>query len=232
MAQQQVEEYKKRMETEEREIDGESIGSQDTEYADSEEEYEQEYEEGEEVSDSEELFPTPPRPSPIPEEEPQSSTLKRKRRETSTKQLNTKKRRETMGGLFSKKKNDHQTEVENAEKPAKSARKRTAETSKTSDHPNASEVVVQRPKRRSRANPSRLLENPVPKEIVDLRSSILELLCAIDKIAKHHPEKRISIRNRTRESITRHLHYERDEAKLDRMKTDAAKLLDLWKASN
>ncbi|WPM93291.1 encapsidation protein 22K [Goose adenovirus 4] len=152
MAQQQVEEYKKRMETEEREIDGESIGSQDTEYADSEEEYEQEYEEGEEVSDSEELFPTPPRPSPIPEEEPQSSTLKRKRRETSTKQLNTKKRRETMGGLFSKKKNDHQTEVENAEKPAKSARKRTAETSKTSDHPNASEVVVQRPKRRSRGN--------------------------------------------------------------------------------
>ncbi|AFC40579.1 protein 33K [Goose adenovirus 4] len=227
MAQQQVEEYKKRMEAEEREIDGESIGSQDTEYADSEEEYEQEYEEGEEVSDSEELFPTPPRPSPIPEEEPQPTTLKRKRREPSTKQLNTKKRRETMGGLFSKKNDEQQTE-----KPAKIARKRTAETSKTSDQPNASEVALQRPKRRSRANPSRLLENPVPKEIVDLRSSILELLCAIDKIAKHHPEKRISIRNRTRESITRHLHYERDEAKLDRMKTDAAKLLDLWKASN
>ncbi|AFC40578.1 encapsidation protein 22K [Goose adenovirus 4] len=147
MAQQQVEEYKKRMEAEEREIDGESIGSQDTEYADSEEEYEQEYEEGEEVSDSEELFPTPPRPSPIPEEEPQPTTLKRKRREPSTKQLNTKKRRETMGGLFSKKNDEQQTE-----KPAKIARKRTAETSKTSDQPNASEVALQRPKRRSRGN--------------------------------------------------------------------------------
>lgn len=146
MTQQQVEEYKKRMEME-KEIDGESLGSQDTEYANSEEEYEQEYEEGEEISDTEELFPAHPRLSPIPEEQPQKADLKRKRRDSATSQ-NPKKRREKMGNLLSRKSEQR----ENAETSAKSARKRHAETSKTSDQANNSDTAVERPKRRSRGN--------------------------------------------------------------------------------
>lgn len=69
---------------------------------------------------------------------------------------------------------------------------------------------------------------PDPMEIIEMRSEILKTLLEIDKHASQHPERRVSIRNRTRESITRQLHYERDETKLTRMKTDAGKLLALW----
>ncbi|WPS63623.1 33 kDa protein [Aviadenovirus phalacrocoracidae] len=71
-----------------------------------------------------------------------------------------------------------------------------------------------------------------PTEIVYLRSDILKLLLEIDSYARKLPDKRIAIRNRTRESITRQLHYERDDVKLTKMKTDAQKLLELWKAAN
>ncbi len=71
---------------------------------------------------------------------------------------------------------------------------------------------------------------PDPEEVIALRSDILKTLLEIDSYAKEHPSQKIAIRNRTRESITRHLHYEKSEEKLTRMKTDAAKLLDLWKA--
>lgn len=61
-----------------------------------------------------------------------------------------------------------------------------------------------------------------------MRSEILEILLEIESFARRHPDHRISIRNRTRESITRKLHYENDEDKLTRMKADANKLLSLW----
>ncbi|UZT48539.1 33K [Duck adenovirus 3] len=82
-----------------------------------------------------------------------------------------------------------------------------------------------------RARPSpRKVVIPDPEEVIALRSDILKTLLEIDSYAKEHPSQKIAIRNRTRESITRHLHYEKSEEKLTRMKTDAAKLLDLWKA--
>ncbi|WXH80962.1 MAG: 33 kDa protein [Psittacine adenovirus 12] len=52
----------------------------------------------------------------------------------------------------------------------------------------------------------------------------------IDSVARLHPTRQVAIRNRTRESITRQLHYQRDLTKLTRLKTDATKLLSLWQA--
>ncbi|BBJ21552.1 protein 33K [Crane-associated adenovirus 1] len=77
--------------------------------------------------------------------------------------------------------------------------------------------------------PSKIEETP---DILHLRSEILSILIDIDRIARHFPSKKIAIRNRTRESITRHLHYQRDLEKLLRMKTDAINLLALWQTAN
>lgn len=63
-----------------------------------------------------------------------------------------------------------------------------------------------------------------------IRSDILRTLLEIDDYARQRPETRVSIRNRTRESITRQLHYERDQEKLTRMRADASKLLALWQS--
>lgn len=53
----------------------------------------------------------------------------------------------------------------------------------------------------------------------------------IDPHANANPTRRVAIRNRTRESITRQLHYERNEEKLNRMKQDAARILALWEGA-
>lgn len=73
---------------------------------------------------------------------------------------------------------------------------------------------------------------PEPQKVIDLRSEILNTLVEIDKVASRQPNRRVSIRNRTRESITRLLHYEKDFEKLTRMSADATKLLALWNTSN
>lgn len=80
-------------------------------------------------------------------------------------------------------------------------------------------------------NPRKIIL-PDPPHIVDIRSDILKILLEIDRYASRQPHQKISIRNRTRESITRHLHYEKDESKLTRMRSDADRLLELWKCSN
>ncbi|ADM53805.1 33 kDa protein [Turkey adenovirus 1] len=50
----------------------------------------------------------------------------------------------------------------------------------------------------------------------------------IEAVARHHPESSFAIRNRTRQSITRQVHYVNDERRLTKMKEDAGKLLSLW----
>lgn len=85
---------------------------------------------------------------------------------------------------------------------------------------------------RKTKSPVQLLPETDPVEIVNLRSDILRLLLEIDQYASQKPELKIAIRNRTRESITRHLHYEKDEARLTRMQRDASKLLALWETAN
>lgn len=75
-------------------------------------------------------------------------------------------------------------------------------------------------------------QEPEPQNVIDLRSDILKTLVEIDEIASKYPNRRVAIRNRTRESITRLLHYERDFEKLTRMSSDATKLLALWNTSN
>ncbi|AIE77227.1 33K [Duck adenovirus 2] len=92
-----------------------------------------------------------------------------------------------------------------------------------------SKAAVRSLVKRARPSPRKVV-TPDPEEVIALRSDILKTLLEIDSYAKEHPSQKIAIRNRTRESITRHLHYEKSEEKLTRMKTDAAKLLDLWKA--
>uniref|UniRef100_A0AB38ZPD5 33K protein n=1 Tax=Psittacine aviadenovirus B TaxID=2169709 RepID=A0AB38ZPD5_9ADEN len=72
------------------------------------------------------------------------------------------------------------------------------------------------------------IREPESREVLDTRSQILHILLEIDSFARLQPERRVAIRNRTRESITRQLHYERDLTKLSRLKTDATKLLSLW----
>lgn len=84
------------------------------------------------------------------------------------------------------------------------------------------------PRRASSKKP----KEPESRAVIDLRSDILKILLAIDPHANANPQRRVSIRNRTRESITRLLHYERNEEKLTKMKADAAKLLAMWEASN
>lgn len=69
-------------------------------------------------------------------------------------------------------------------------------------------------------------------ETLAIRSNILHTLVAIDRYAREHPGRKIAIRNRTRESITRQLHYERNEDRLTRLQQDAHKLLDLWSSAN
>lgn len=87
--------------------------------------------------------------------------------------------------------------------------------------------IVPRVQRRAHVH-----REPEPREIIETRSDILRILLDIDRFASQNPERRVSIRNRTRESITRLLHYERDSEKLTRMKTDAQKLLSLWQGAN
>ncbi len=67
--------------------------------------------------------------------------------------------------------------------------------------------------------------------LAQLRSDILQTLVAIDRHASQHPDRRVAIRNRTRESVTRQLYYERDAARLYRLQRDALKLLQLWSYS-
>ncbi|APO40957.1 33 kDa protein [Pigeon adenovirus 2a] len=69
-------------------------------------------------------------------------------------------------------------------------------------------------------------------ETLAIRSDILHTLVAIDQYAREHPGRKIAIRNRTRESITRQLHYEKNEDRLTRLQQDAHKLLDLWSSAN
>ncbi len=76
------------------------------------------------------------------------------------------------------------------------------------------------------------IENPEASDVIATRSEILQLLLEIDAIAKEMPHRNYSIRNRTRESITRQLHYQRDLERLRRMREDAAKLLALWQNAN
>lgn len=57
---------------------------------------------------------------------------------------------------------------------------------------------------------------------------MLDILLKIEQYARKHPEKRVSVRNRTRESITRQLHYTRTEEALTKLKTDAEKILAGW----
>lgn len=84
--------------------------------------------------------------------------------------------------------------------------------------------------RRESSGPQwRTLDPPENPELLLQRSHILQLLLQIDHYARLRPDRRIALRNRTRESITRQLHYERDPSKLERMRRDAEKLLALWK---
>lgn len=69
---------------------------------------------------------------------------------------------------------------------------------------------------------------PPPPEIAALRGDIVYLLGQIEAVARHHPESSFAIRNRTRQSITRQVHYVNDERRLTKMKEDAGKLLSLW----
>ncbi|APY28361.1 ORF14 [Psittacine aviadenovirus B] len=71
---------------------------------------------------------------------------------------------------------------------------------------------------------------PETEEVLDIRSQILRILLEIDSLARLSPNRRVAIRNRTRESITRQLHYEKDLTKLTRLRTDANKLLSLWQS--
>lgn len=76
------------------------------------------------------------------------------------------------------------------------------------------------------------IREPEHQNVIDLRSEILKILLEIDGFAAINPSRRVSIRNRTRESITRQLHYERNEERLTKMKSDARKLLAMWHTPN
>ncbi|AGX93346.1 33K [turkey adenovirus 5] len=128
---------------------------------------------------------------------------------------------------------------ENVPPPRRERRKIPQLQDESSTEPNTAKKAKRVPKRRANPLPSSLPKNtgaksvhvreePVPQHIADMRSEILEILLEIESFARRHPDRRISIRNRTRESITRKLHYENDEDKLTRMKADANKLLSLW----
>ncbi|QJP03683.1 33K [Aviadenovirus cerasi] len=71
---------------------------------------------------------------------------------------------------------------------------------------------------------------PVPQPVADLKAEILDMLLEIETFARKNPTRRVSIRNRTRESITRQLHYVKNEEKLTKLKTDAEKILHLWRS--
>ncbi|WNM87407.1 33K [Fowl aviadenovirus A] len=92
---------------------------------------------------------------------------------------------------------------------------------KTTPHPSSHQ-------KNTGAKAVRLRQDPVPQHIADLRGEILDILLEIESYARRRPDRHVSIRNRTRESITRKLHYEKNEDKLTRMKSDAIKLLALW----
>ncbi|UNG39875.1 33K [Fowl aviadenovirus B] len=84
------------------------------------------------------------------------------------------------------------------------------------EHPNGASAASENPQ-------------PVPQSVADLKAQILDILLDIEAIARKNPTRRISIRNRTRESITRQLHYVKNEEKLTKLKTDAEKILHLWR---
>ncbi|QGQ63236.1 33 kDa protein [Fowl aviadenovirus D] len=91
-------------------------------------------------------------------------------------------------------------------------------------------------KRRRRANKEEpnasetQLPEPVSPAVSDLKAEILNLLVEIESFVRKNPSRRVSIRNRTRESITRQLHYMKSEQKLTKLKTDAEKILHLWRS--
>ncbi|QWC71214.1 33kDa protein, partial [Southern Psittacara leucophthalmus aviadenovirus] len=108
--------------------------------------------------------------------------------------------------------------------PSKKARKPRGKSSLDSTKTQAE----QRRRKRKPQKETTATATPSPESIVELRSAILKTLVEIDKYASKKPAVKIAIRNRTRESITRHLHYEKDQARLTRMQKDASKLLALW----
>lgn len=74
-----------------------------------------------------------------------------------------------------------------------------------------------------------VVSEPVSQAVADLKADILSILIEIENYAREEPTRRVSIRNRTRESITRQLHYVKNEEKLTKLKTDAEKILHLWR---
>lgn len=74
------------------------------------------------------------------------------------------------------------------------------------------------------------LSEPVSPVMAELKAEILNLLVEIESFVRKNPTRRVSIRNRTRESITRQLHYMKSEQKLTKLKTDAEKILHLWRS--
>lgn len=72
----------------------------------------------------------------------------------------------------------------------------------------------------------------MPQNIADLRAEVLEVLLKIEQIARKNPHRRVSVRNRTRESITRQVHYTNTEEALTRLKEDAERILSCWSATS
>ncbi|AGX93314.1 33K [turkey adenovirus 4] len=115
-------------------------------------------------------------------------------------------------------------------------RKRKPRASIDNGEETSGERAVQRQRRRrtvkkdaSVSVTSTVVPEPVSQSVADLKADILSILIEIENYAREEPARRVSIRNRTRESITRQLHYIKNEEKLTKLKTDAEKILHLWR---
>ncbi|AOE47760.1 33 kDa protein [Fowl aviadenovirus D] len=183
------------------ESDGETLGSQDTEENLSTISEEEEEEEEEAYEEAEKENIPPSRGAP------------RKRRSASSLEKTL-----TRPPLRKKSRNNadevsDDAVIDEEPVPPPLPRKRRRRTNK--EEPNASETQ---------------LPEPVSPAVSDLKAEILNLLVEIESFVRKNPSRRVSIRNRTRESITRQLHYMKSEQKLTKLKTDAEKILHLWRS--
>ncbi|UWT60596.1 33K [Fowl adenovirus 8b] len=191
------------------ESDGETLGSRDTE-----EDLSTISEEEEEDLEEMEKENIPPRPSSLPLD----GTRNRKRRSASSPGKELKR-----PPIRKRAKSDKDAETA----PASKKRRPRAAPATASDTLPPPLPPKKRPKNTPRTDSSFEL---VPPEVADLKANILDVLVEIENIAKNDPSRRVSIRNRTRESITRQLHYVKDEQKLTKLYADAEKILHLWKS--
>ncbi|ANJ02349.1 protein 33K [Fowl aviadenovirus 2] len=193
------------------ESDGETLGSQDTEEdlstISEEEEEEEAYEEAEK------------------ENIPPSRGASRKRRSASSLE-------KTLTRPPLRKKSRNNADEGNAQGLRK-RRPRVSDDAVIDEEPVPPPLPRKRRRRANKEEPNASdtqLPEPVSPAVSDLKAEILNLLVEIESFVRKNPSRRVSIRNRTRESITRQLHYMKSEQKLTKLKTDAEKILHLWRS--